>query len=138
MTVAATIRQELEKDFLSTIRKGQDIVLGALKPLVQAVHYVITTMPVVRVPLARLLPAAHEAAADGHDFAEHLRANRREFADEVITATFPAAARQDSRKARSRQGRCLGSESTTPAGRADRRQRREPAVPGATVPGRSR
>jgi hypothetical protein len=63
MTVAATIRQELEKDFLFTIRKGQGIALGAVKPLVPAVHYVIATMPVVRVPLARLLPTAHEAAA---------------------------------------------------------------------------
>ncbi len=35
--MATTIRQELEDEFLSTIRKGQDIALDALKPLVQAV-----------------------------------------------------------------------------------------------------
>jgi hypothetical protein len=63
MTVAATIRQELENDFLSAIGKGQDIALGARKPRVQAVRYVIAAVPVVRVPLARLPRTAHEAAA---------------------------------------------------------------------------
>ncbi len=87
--MATTIRQELEQEFLSTIRKRQELALDALKPLVEAVHYVIPTMPVVRVPLAGLLPTAHEAVADGYEFAEHLLANQREFADEVITATSP-------------------------------------------------
>ena len=74
--------------FLSTIRKGQEIALDALKPLVEAVHYVIPTMPAVR--------AARRPAADGarsvagrYEFAEHLLANQRQFADEVITATSP-------------------------------------------------
>ena len=87
--MATTIRQELEEEFLSTIRKGQEIALDALKPLVEAVHYVIPTMPVVRVPLAGLLPTAHEAVAGRYEFAEHLLANQRQFADEVITATSP-------------------------------------------------
>ena len=87
--MATTIRQELEEEFLSTIRKGQETALEALKPLVQAVHYVIPTMPAVRGPLAGLVPTAHEAVADGYEFAEHLLANQRQFADEVITATSP-------------------------------------------------
>jgi hypothetical protein len=87
--MAITIRQELEEEFLSTIRKGQEIALEALKPLVQAVHYVIPTMPTFRLPLAGLLPTAHEVVADGYEFAEHLLANQRQFADEVITATSP-------------------------------------------------
>jgi hypothetical protein len=87
--MATTIRQELEDEFLSTIRKGQEIALEALKPLAEAVHYVIPTMPVVRVPLADRLPTAHQVVADGYEFAEHLLANQRKFADEVITATSP-------------------------------------------------
>ena len=50
--MATTIRQELEEEVLSTIRKGEEIALEALKPFVDTVHYVIPTMPVVRVPLA--------------------------------------------------------------------------------------
>jgi hypothetical protein len=87
--MATTIRQELDAELLSTIRKGQEIALEALKHLAEAVHYVIPTMPVVRVPLADRLPTAHEAVAGGYEFAEHLLANQRKFADEVITATSP-------------------------------------------------
>jgi len=87
--MAATITQELEEQFLSTIRKSQEIALDALKPLVEAVRYAIPTMPTVRVPLAGPLPTAHEAVADGYEFAEHLLANQRRFADEVITAASP-------------------------------------------------
>ncbi len=39
--MAITIRQELEEEFLSTVRKSQETALEALKPLVEAVHYVI-------------------------------------------------------------------------------------------------
>ena len=87
--MATTIGQELEEGFLSTTRKGQEISLDALKPLAEAVHYVIPTMPAVRVPFAGLLPTAHEVVAGGYDFAEHLLANQRQFAGEVITATSP-------------------------------------------------
>jgi hypothetical protein len=72
--MASTISQELEEEFLSTIRQGQEIALEALRPLVETVHYVIPAMPVVRVPLADLPLAAHEAVADGYGFAVHLLA----------------------------------------------------------------
>ncbi len=87
--MATTIRQELEEEFLSTIRTGQQITLDALKPLVEAVQFVIPTMPTVHVPLADRLPKAHEVVADGYGFAEHLLANQRKFADELIDATAP-------------------------------------------------
>ena len=87
--MATTIRQGLEDEFLSTIRMGQEIALDALKPLVEAVHYVIPTMPTVRVPFVGWMPTAHEVVADGYTFAEHLLANQRQFADKMITATSP-------------------------------------------------
>ena len=87
--MATTMRQELEEEFLSTICKGQEITLDALKPLVEAVHYAIPTMPVVRVPFADRLPTAHAVVAGGYEFVEHLLANQRQFADEVITAMSP-------------------------------------------------
>jgi len=87
--MATTIRQELEQEFLSTVRKGQEIALDALKPLVKAVHYAVPTMPTVRVPLAGLLPTGHEAVAEGYEFVEHVLADQRHFADEVITMVSP-------------------------------------------------
>ena len=87
--MATTIRQELEEEFLVTIRKGEDIAVDALKPLVEAVQFVIPTMPVIHIPFADRLPTAHDIVADGYRFAEHLITNQRHFADEVIKATSP-------------------------------------------------
>jgi hypothetical protein len=87
--MVTTIRQELEEEFLSTIRKGQDIALDALKPLVEAVQFVIPTMPTVQVPFADRLPTVHEVVTHGYGFAEHLLTNQRHFADEMIKATSP-------------------------------------------------
>ncbi len=87
--MATTIRQELGEEFLTTIRKGEDIALDALKPLVEAVQFVIPTMPVVHMPFVDRLPTAHDVVADGYRFAEHLLANQRQFADELIKTTSP-------------------------------------------------
>ena len=87
--MAITTGQELGDEFLSTIRKGQEIALDALKPLVEAVQFVIPTMPAVYVPFAGRLPTTHEVMTRGYDFAEHLLANQRRFADEVIKTTAP-------------------------------------------------
>ena len=127
--MAATIRQELEEKFLSTIRKGQETALEAAKPLAEAVHYVLPAMPAVRVPLAGLLPTAREAVAGGYELAGHLLANQQQFAGEVITATSPLRPGQGRAEGRSRQGRGLGSESAAPAGWAAARQRRNPQFP---------
>ena len=59
--MATTMRKMMEDEFLSTIRMGQEIALDALKPMVEAVHYVIPAMPVVRVPLAGRMPTRAES-----------------------------------------------------------------------------
>jgi len=87
--MATTIRQELEEEFLSTIRKGEDITIEALKPLVEAVQFVIPAMPTVHVPFADRLPTVHAVMTDGYRFAEHLLANQRQFTDEVIKTATP-------------------------------------------------
>ena len=78
--MATTIRRELEEELLSAARTGQGIALCALRPLVETVRCVIPAMPVVRVPLAGLLPTAHEAVAGGYGLVEALPANQRQFA----------------------------------------------------------
>jgi hypothetical protein len=126
--MAATIRQELEEEFLSTIRKGQETALEAAKPLAEAVHYVIPTMPAVRVPLASLLPTARSCG-------RRVRVRRAPACEPAAACrrgnhgNVPAAARQGTAEGRSRQGHRLGRESATPAGRAAPRQRRNPQFP---------
>jgi hypothetical protein len=87
--MAVTAREELQDEFLSTLRKGQDIALDALKAMVETIQFVTPEMPVVHLPLAGRLPTAHKVVADGYEFAERLLANQRQFADEVITAATP-------------------------------------------------
>jgi hypothetical protein len=87
--MTATVREDLQEEFLSTLRKGQGIALEALKTLVDTVQYVAPAMPVIRVPLADRLPTAHDVVAGANDLAEHLLANQRQFADEVITVMSP-------------------------------------------------
>ena len=87
--MAITAREELQDEFLSTLRKGQDIALDALKALVETIQFVTPAMPVVHVPLADRLPTVHQVVADGYEFAERLLANQRRFADEVIAAAAP-------------------------------------------------
>ena len=87
--MATAVREGLQDEFLSTLRKGQEIALDALKTLVETIQSVTPTMPAVRVPLAGRLPGPHEVVARASDFAEHLLANQRQFADEVISAASP-------------------------------------------------
>lgn len=87
--MGVTVREELQDEFLSSLRKGQGIALDALKTLVETIQFVTPAMSAVRMPLADRLPTAHEIVADGYDFAEQLLANQRRFADEVITASSP-------------------------------------------------
>ena len=87
--MTATVREELQDEFLSTLRKGQGLALDALKTLVETIQFVTPPMPEIKVPLAHRMPKPHQVVSAGYDFAEHLLANQRQFADDVIDATAP-------------------------------------------------
>ena len=97
--MATTIRRELEEEFLAMIRKGEDIALDALKPLVEAVQFVVPTMPTVHVPFADRLPTVHEVVTDGYGFAEHMLTNQRKFADELFKTAAPLLPGREGAKA---------------------------------------
>ena len=87
--MGTTVREELQEEFLSTLRKGQEIALDALKTVVDTIQFVAPGGPAIHVPLADRLPTPHEVVAGSNDFAEHLLANQRQFADDVIKVTSP-------------------------------------------------
>jgi len=87
--MATAVREGLQDEVLSTLRKGQEIALDALKTLVETIQSVRVPMADRLVPLADRLPGPHEVVARASDFAEQLLANQRQFADEVITAASP-------------------------------------------------
>ena len=82
-------QQELQDQFLSIVRKGQEIALDAIKTMVDTVHTITPKVPAMDLPFADRLPKPQDVVAGGYDFAEKLLTSQRKFADEVVKATAP-------------------------------------------------
>src|SRR5947209_5732596 len=80
-------QQELQDQFLSIVRKGQEIALDAIKSMVDTVATITPKIPAVDMPFADKLPKPEEVVASAYDFAEQLLASQRKFAEEVLKAT---------------------------------------------------
>jgi hypothetical protein len=87
--MASIPAQELQEEFMSTIRRSQETVIDAIKTWVETVQSVAPKVPTVQVPLADKLPKPEEIVASAYDFAERLLINQRRFAEEVLKATSP-------------------------------------------------
>jgi hypothetical protein len=89
MASTSTTPKELQDQFLSMVRKGQEIALEAIKTMVDSVQTITPKIPAVDLPFAERLPKPHDVVAGGYDFAEKLLTSQRKFADEVVKATAP-------------------------------------------------
>ena len=89
MTDPRTATQELQTQFLDSIRKSQEAVVDALRTWAEAVHSVTPALPVSAVPFADKLPKPSELVADAFDFAGQLLATQRKFAEDMIQITAP-------------------------------------------------
>ena len=88
-STSTSTQQELQDQFLSMVRKSQEIALDAIKTMVDSVQAITPKIPAVDLPFADRLPKPHDVVAGGYDFAEKLLSNQRKFADEVVKATAP-------------------------------------------------
>src|SRR5947209_2755854 len=86
-STTASTQQELQDQFLSIVRKGQEIALDAIKSMVDTVQTITPRIPTVDMPFADKLPKPEEVVASAYDFAEQLLASQRKFAEEVLKAT---------------------------------------------------
>jgi hypothetical protein len=94
-----TSTQDLQEEFLTTLRKGQKTIIGALRIWVDTVTTVtprlspltdkLPKLPNVAVPFAGKLPTPEEAVDSAYGLAEQLLANQRKFADDVLALTIP-------------------------------------------------
>jgi hypothetical protein len=94
-----TSTQDLQEEFLSTLRKGQKTIIGALRIWVDTVTTVtprlslltdkLPKLPNVTVPFADKLPTPGEAVDSAYGLAEQLLANQRKFADDMLSLTIP-------------------------------------------------
>ena len=88
-STSASTQQELQDQFLSMVRKGQEIALDVIKSMVDTVQTITPNIPSFDVPFADRLPKPQDVVASGYDFAEKLLSSQRKFADEVVKATAP-------------------------------------------------
>jgi len=98
MASTTSTQQELQDQFLSIVRKSQEIALDAIKSMVDSVQTITPKIPVVDVPFADKLPKPQDVVARGYDFAEKLLSSQRQFADEVVKATAPLLPGNDDSK----------------------------------------
>jgi hypothetical protein len=81
--------QELQDEFLNTIRKGQETWVEAIRTWVETVQSMTPGVPSMEVPLTDKLPRPEDVVASAYDFTEKLLASQRQFAEEVLKATVP-------------------------------------------------
>ena len=98
--MSRTLKQE---DLLATARKGQEIMVDAIRTWVETVRTAtprlstvyapfadrLPKVPSVYAPLASQLPRAEAAVASAYDLAERMLASQRKFAEDVVKATRP-------------------------------------------------
>jgi hypothetical protein len=87
--MANTVTEELQDQFLSTVRKSQEIALDAIRTAVDTVQSISPKIPSVSLPFAEKLPKPEDVVASSYDFAEQLLTSQRKFADEVVKAAAP-------------------------------------------------
>jgi hypothetical protein len=98
--MASNITQDVQEQFLSTVRKGQEMTIDALKSWVETVQSVTQSLPSIptpRLPLADRLPNPHEVVARGYDFVEQILTNQHKFTDEVLEVASPLLPGEDSK-----------------------------------------
>ncbi len=89
MSDTKTGGQELQGEILKTVRAGQSAVVDAIQLWADAVQAIKPPMPEVGIPFTDRLPKPEELVAGTYDFAEHLLAIQRKFAEDVLHATAP-------------------------------------------------
>ena len=100
--MASNITQDVQEQFLSTVRKGQEMTIDALKTWVETVQSLtasLPSIPSISLPLADRLPNPHEVVARGYDFAEQILTNQRKFTDEVLEVASPLLPGEESKSA---------------------------------------
>jgi len=87
--MASNPAEQMQDEFLSAIRKSQDIVLQAIKTWVDSAQAVTSKVPSVQLPFADQLPKPEDVVSGTYDFAEQVLVNQRRFAEEILEATAP-------------------------------------------------
>src|ERR1700722_16572809 len=110
--MASNITQDVQEQFLSTIRKSQEMTIDALKTWVETVQSVtqsLPSIPSVSLPLADRLPNPQDVVARGYGFAEQILTNQRKFTDEGLEVASPLLPGEDRKKSSTAKEGPLGA-----------------------------
>src|SRR5256714_11644759 len=97
----STPTRDLPEEFLAATGKSKEAMIRAIRTWVETVRTVtpklpsayapladrLPKLPSVTVPFADRLPKPEDVVASGYDFAEHLLANQRKFAEDLLEAS---------------------------------------------------
>jgi hypothetical protein len=83
------IGQQVQAEIVKTVRRGQEVVAGAIKQWTDTVAAITPPRPEVRLPFANRLPNPEELVGNAYDLAERLLASQRKFAENVLHAAAP-------------------------------------------------
>src|SRR6202022_519587 len=97
--MASNPTRDLQEEFLALTRKSQDAMIRAIRTWAETLRTVTPKLPPVADRLPRLpsvtlpftdkLPKPEDVVASGYDFAEHLLAVQRKFAEDLLKVTEP-------------------------------------------------
>ena len=68
MASTTSTQQELQDQFLATVRKSQEIALDAIRTMVDTIQTITPKVPSVDLPFADRLPRPQDVVASGYDF----------------------------------------------------------------------
>jgi hypothetical protein len=93
---ARSTGQEVQAQVLDTVRKSQEFTLGAISAWADAVEPVVPSLWSTFPVSPDNLPKPEDVVANAYDFAGQLLATQRKFAEDVLRATAPLAAKAES------------------------------------------
>jgi hypothetical protein len=114
MSQTRNFGQDVQAEILKTVRRGQEVVIEAIRTWTDQVRTIAPPMPEVSLPFASKLPRPEELVGNAYDLAERLLAGQRKFAEDVLHATAPLMPGHGDATARKTNGSSAG-----PAEKAD-------------------
>jgi hypothetical protein len=89
MTEARSTGQETQAEVLGAVRKGEEMLVDALKVWAEAAQSITPSIPMPNLPYGDKLPKPEEFVASTYDFADQLLISQRRFAESLLQAMKP-------------------------------------------------
>ena len=89
MTETRSTGQETQAEVLGAVRKGEEMLVDALKVWAEAAQSITPSIPMPNLPYGDKLPKPEEFVASTYDFADQLLISQRRFAESLLQAMKP-------------------------------------------------